>query len=277
MILTGSQKAAISVGLVILIICTSTLVHAQGRVIISPKRLLFEGRARSQEISLANGGTDTIRYEVKVVEMRMKMDGSFEKITEPDSGQQFASKHVKVFPRFVELGPHEAQAVRVRLTNTTKMAPGEYRSHININPIITPPKLADKLYSELHLKLIPVVGISIPLIIRIGDYDGKLTITDLSVKMIDEKTVRLYGTFRRSGKMSVYGDLSIEHVSNAGVSSNAALSKGISIYAPNTERQFSIDLKDAASGKYSGGILKLVFVTGVEERHVKVADAQLSL
>jgi hypothetical protein len=277
MIPTGLQKVAASISLVLLAICINTSVNAQGRAIISPKRLLFDGRLRSQEISLANAGTDTIRYEINVVEMRMKLDGSFEQITEPDSGQLFASKHVKVFPRVVELAPHEAQVVRVRLTNTNKMIPGEYRSHININPIVAKPVLTDKLYSELHLKLIPVVGVSIPLIIRLGDYDGKLTITDLSVKMLDEKTVRLYGTFRRSGKMSVYGDLSIEHTSNSGVTSNAALAKGISIYTPNTERQFSIDLKDAVSGKYSNGILKLVFVTGVEERHVKVAEAELKL
>lgn len=271
---TRLQKVAVLV-LISLAICINNIAIAQ--VIISPKRLVFEGRIRSQEINIANGGSDTIRYEIKLVEMRMKADGSFEQITEPDPDQYFASKYVKVFPRVIELGPNEAQVVRVRLTNTSKMIPGEYRSHINVNPIIAQPKLADKLYSELQLRLIPVVGISIPLLIRVGDYDGRLVITDLSVKMIDAKTLRLYGIFKRSGKMSVYGDLSIEHVSNSGVVSIAALARGISIYTPNIERKFSIDLKDVSSGKYDSGILKLTFVTNIEERHVKVADAELRL
>jgi hypothetical protein len=251
----------------------------QSGLIVSPRRLIFQDRMRTQEISLVNNGKDTVRYSLSFTETKMKEDGTVMVIkdVEADSGQNLASKYLKMFPRYVELGPQEAQAIRVRLVNANRMAPGEYRSNIAITPIVKKPPLADKLYSTINLRLIPVVGVSIPVIILVGDYEGRLTITDLSFKMVDGKIARLSGTFERSGRMSVYGDLLVEHVSNSGYSSHVATARGVSIYAPNKKRTFAIDLKDPETGKYSSGILKLVFVTGVEERQVKLADAQLRL
>ena len=77
----------------------SILAHnafAQGDLMIYPKRIVFEGAKRSQEINLANSGKDTARYVLSVVQIRMKEDGSFEQITEPDPGQVFADKFFRI-------------------------------------------------------------------------------------------------------------------------------------------------------------------------------------
>jgi hypothetical protein len=276
---TRSLNIHLLVAFFFICISASTDVAGQNSLVVSPRRLLFKDRVRTQEISLVNNGKDTVRYSLSFTETKMKEDGTVLSIKdiEADSGQNLASKNLKMFPRYVELGPQEAQAIRVRLVNAGRMSPGEYRSNIAVTPIVKKPPLADKLYSTINLKLIPVVGVSIPVIILVGDYDGTIKITDLSFKMIDGKTARLFGTFERSGKMSVYGDLLVEHVTNQGYSSHVATARGVSIYTPNKKRTFAIDLKDPESGKYSSGTLKLVFVTGVEERQVKLADAQLRL
>lgn len=262
-----------------LLLLVSHTLYAQSSLVVSPRRLLFKDRVRTQEISVVNNGKDTVRYTLGFTETKMREDGAVVAIkdTEADSGQNLASSHLKMFPRYVELGPQEAQSIRVRLVNASRMAPGEYRSNIAITPLVKKPVLADKLYATINLKLIPVVGISIPVIITVGDYDASLQITDLSFKMVDGKIARVFGTFQRFGKMSVYGDLIVEHVTNEGYSSHVAIARGVSVYAPNRKRTFAVDLKDPESGKYSSGTLKLIFVTGVEERQVKLAEAQLRL
>ncbi len=77
----------------------STDVAAQGDLLITPKRLVFEGSVRSIDLNLANTGTDTSTYAVSVVQIRMTEDGGFETITEPDPGQLFADHLSKVFPQ----------------------------------------------------------------------------------------------------------------------------------------------------------------------------------
>src|ERR1700759_689889 len=91
---------------------------AQGDLLISPLRIVFEGSKKSQEINLANVGKDTATYVVSIIDIRMKEDGSFEQITVPDSGQNFAGKYLRFFPRRVTLAPNEAQVVKIQLIKT---------------------------------------------------------------------------------------------------------------------------------------------------------------
>ena len=114
-------------GALILVSIKST---AQGDLLLYPKRIVFEGAKRSQTLNIANNGKDTARYFISVVQMKMKEDGSFETISQPDSGQDFADKNFRFFPRNVVLAPNEAQSVKIQLVNTNDMLPGEYRSHI---------------------------------------------------------------------------------------------------------------------------------------------------
>ncbi|MCX6279170.1 MAG: hypothetical protein NT004_13900 [Bacteroidetes bacterium] len=52
-------------------------VCSQGNLLILPRRVVFEGNVKSQDLTLANTGNDTAKYQVSIVQMRMKDDGSF--------------------------------------------------------------------------------------------------------------------------------------------------------------------------------------------------------
>src|SRR5690606_10839237 len=95
----------------------------------------LEGGKRNAELNVANTGKDSARYVVSLVELRMKEDGTFETITEPDSGQNFATPHLRFFPRSVYLGPNEAQMIKVQVRNPGQLKPGEYRSHIYLRAV----------------------------------------------------------------------------------------------------------------------------------------------
>ena len=79
----------------------SNEVMAQGNLLIMPRRVVFEGSKKSEDLTLVNTGRDTAKYVVSIVQMRMKEDGSFDEITQPDSGQYFADKYLRFFPRTV--------------------------------------------------------------------------------------------------------------------------------------------------------------------------------
>src|SRR5580700_8466443 len=115
-------------GLVLL--CGTTSAFGQGDLLISPLRVTFEGSKKSQEINLANVGKDTATYIISVQDIKMNDDGSFEQITTPEPGQNFAGPYLRFFPRKVTLAPNEAQVVKIQLIKTNELQPGEYRSHL---------------------------------------------------------------------------------------------------------------------------------------------------
>ena len=116
------------------VLCSSQLM-AQGNLLISPTRIVFEGQTRIGELSLANTGQDSAKYSISFVQYRMKEDGNYEEITAPDPGQNFADKNIRVFPRSVMLGPNESQVIKLQLIKTEQLEPGEYRSHIYFRAI----------------------------------------------------------------------------------------------------------------------------------------------
>lgn len=65
-------------GLGILFSCfAATTVAAQGDLLITPKRVVFEGKTRMQELSLANIGTDTVKFMVSFMVCVMLMAPCF--------------------------------------------------------------------------------------------------------------------------------------------------------------------------------------------------------
>jgi P pilus assembly chaperone PapD len=76
--------------LIVLTLFSCTNLKAQGNLMVFPRRLVFEGSKKSEDLTLVNTGKDTAKYVISIVELRMREDGSFDPITKPDSGQYFA-------------------------------------------------------------------------------------------------------------------------------------------------------------------------------------------
>lgn len=239
-----------------------TDVHAQGNLLIMPKRVVFEGAKRSEEINLANTGTDTATYVISFVQMRMKENGAFEKIMEPDSAQFFSDKNIRFFPRMVTLAPNEAQSVKVQVTKSGELAAGEYRSHMYFRAIPKEKPLGEKAVTNdtsISVSLVPVFGISIPVIIRVGENDTKVSVTDVALKTFEDTIPAVSLTFHRSGKMSSYGDVVIEHISPEGKTTKVGMVKGLAVYTPNPSRRSQIKLNNVPGVDYHTGKLKVMY------------------
>lgn len=234
---------------------------AQGDLMIMPKRIVFDGSQRSHEINLANTGTDTATYAISFIQYKMTEEGKFEEVIEPEKNQRFATDFLRYYPRRVSLAPNEAQTVRVQLTKTGDLEPGEYRSHVYFRAVEDESALGldDQQESEgISIQIKTVFGISIPVIIRHGESTTELEIQNLALDL-NQETPQLSMSLQRMGNMSVYGDLKVEHISEAGVVSEVGLVKGISVYTPNSHRNFTMPLHQSSEVDLKKGKLQISY------------------
>jgi hypothetical protein len=260
----------------------STNINAQGNLLITPRRALFEGTKRSLDINLANIGQDTAIYAISLVQMRMKADGAFETITEPDSGQRFADGFIRFFPRSVTLGPNESQVVKIQLVRTNQLTPGEYRSHFYFRsvPNTSPLGEEDKKAIDsttISVQLIPIFGITIPIIIRSGESTTKVTLSDPGLEIVNDTISSLRFIFNRTGNMSVYGDIAVDHVSPQGRATRVGIANGVAVYTPNPVRRFKLNLNKLPGVDFRTGKLRITYSAPSDVKPAKYAEAELLL
>lgn len=250
--------------------------YAQGDLMILPKRLVFDGSERSQEIDLANTGRDTAVYAISFINYKMTENGNFQQVEEPEEGQRFATDFLRYFPRRVVLAPNEAQTVRVQLARSGNLEQGEYRSHVYFRAVEEQTALGQEDQNEaegISINIKTVFGISIPVIIREGQSTTAIDLTDISLNTEGE-IPKLSLVINRSGNMSVYGNMTVSHIAPDGKTTEVGMVKGVSVYTPNTKRNFSFELRNAGEVDLSSGILKVSYS---EDKGLTYATTEINL
>lgn len=279
------KKPTIAFVVFILICFPFYQLKAQGDLQLMPRRVVFEGNNKIEELNVINVGKDSATYNISLVQNRMREDGAFERITQPDSGQFFADKNIRFFPRSVTLGPGEAQTVKVQVIKTSQLSPGEYRSHLYFRA--EPKQMAlgqeeensaekDLEEEGIVMDLIPVFGLAIPVIIRIGESTTSVQVSELVILNKELSDPQLTMRFTRSGNMSVYGDLSVQYTSAKGKVTELGLVRGIAVYTPNAVREFRIPLKEQSGVDFRNGKIK-VFYHSQNQENALLAESELLL
>jgi P pilus assembly chaperone PapD len=270
-----------SISLLIILLSCFTGIYGQGDLLVTPRRVVFEGNKRSVDLNLANTGKDTATYSISLVQIRMTENGGFETITQPDSGQLFADQNIRYFPRMVTLGPNEAQLVKVQLVKSEMLSPGEYRSHFYFRAVPKPKPLGEKEKvkdtTSISVVLTPVFGITIPVIIKVGESTATVKLSDLSFSFVNDTIPYFSMVFNRQGNMSVYGDIAIYYVSDRGKETKVGMANGIAIYTPNKIRKFRLELSNDPGINYHSGTLKVVFSASSDVKPVRYAEAEVQL
>ncbi|MDA6070862.1 fimbria/pilus periplasmic chaperone [Flavobacterium sp. AC] len=252
----------------------------QGDLMIMPRRVILDANKRTQELTVANTGSDSTKYLISVIHYRMLENGAFEQIAQPDSAQHFADKNFRFFPRTVTLAPNESQTIKIQAINTNEMQPGEYRSHLYFRAVtknLPAEKEAFKPPKSMSVQLVPTFGIAIPVIIR----SGALTLSvKLEKPMFSISTAgipQLSMLFKRTGNISVYGDIKIEHVSVTGRATQVGIAKGFAIYTPNSVRNFTLNLDKNSTVDYRKGKLNIIYTTLSETKPIVITSSQVDL
>jgi len=267
--------------LIIILTFLPATSSAQGDLLITPRRVVFEGSKRSMDLNLANTGRDTATYAISLVQIRMLGDGGFETITDPDPGQRFADRFIRFFPRTVTLGPNEAQTVKIQLIRTNELEPGEYRSHFyfrstpNTAPLGV--KEIPKDSSTISVRLTPIFGITIPVIIRSGESTARVTLSDVALDFLNDTIPRISMVFNRTGNMSVYGDIAVDYISPQGKTIRLGIANGVAVYTPNSRRRFQFNLNRLPGVDLKTGRLHVTYSAPSDVNPERYADAELVL
>ncbi len=262
---------------------SSSYTLAQGDLLIFPQRVVFEGNQRMHTLNLANTGEKQAKYTISFVQIRMKEDGGFENITEPDSGQNFADPYLRIFPRTVTLEPKESQLIKIQLRKSNLLTDGEYRSHIyirgipNKGPLSLDENGANEDSTAVVVSLVPIYGITLPVLIRVGEPKTDVNLSNLSLEMINDTIPTISFTINRSGNMSVYGDIDVEHISSEDNRTKIGEIQGVAVYTPNLLRKCVFQLDKINNLDYHTGKLLITYSSRREDKDTKLIKEELWL
>lgn len=267
--------------MIVLFLLAGIKLSAQGDLLVSPVRVVFEGNKQKEEISLVNVGNDTATYSVSFLQYSMTENGSFIQIEKPEPDQMFADPFLRIFPRQVTLAPREAQVIRLQLRKKSDMAQGEYRSHLYFRsekenrPLGSQPVLADS--SLMSVQITPVFGITIPIIIRTGEVKVASTLSDLKLEIKNDTLSYLNFVINRSGNISVYGDISAEYISQGGKTKEIGIIKGIAVYTTTNKRIVTVRLTNINDINLKSGKIKVKFSSPADSKKELYAEKELVL
>jgi P pilus assembly chaperone PapD len=250
-----------------------------GDLLVTPTRIVFEGRPRTAEITLVNVGSSTATYRITFVNLRMDEVGGMTEIAAEGAkpGEQFADSLIRYSPRQVTLEPMMAQTVRMQLRLPASLAAGEYRSHLLFRAVPQPdadPKVGESS-PEFSVTLTAVYGVSIPVIVRHGETTAAGALSQLGiVRSPGAVPPALRFWIRRSGNQSIYGNLTATFIPAAGKPTVVGLAKGVAVYTPNEARSAELLLRAPPGVTLENGRIHLAY-TRQGKGNEPIAEADL--
>jgi len=220
---------------------------AQGNLLVAPIRVVFEGNKQKEDLNLTNIGQDTSVYLISFIHYEMQADGSFKQLNNVDSLTTRADKYLRIFPRKVVLPPGESQTIRMQYRKPSDMKEGEYRSHLyfraekDVSALGMKDVKADT--TKMSVQITPVFGISIPVIIRNGQMNLTLSLSDVNLTPVNDTLSTLTFNINRLGNRSAYGNLKAVFLPNNGQPIDIGLANGVGLYTDIARRSFAMTLR----------------------------------
>jgi hypothetical protein len=131
---------------------------------------------------------------------------------------------------------------------------------------------------SFSIKLIPVVGITIPVIVRQGDLGVQVSLSDFEI--MQENTVKAQSVLslkiNREGSKSAYGDLRVYFIPKGGESIDIGQVNGIAVYTSVNSRSVNISLQIPPEFNLSNGELHITYLQrGKDEANGLIAESRL--
>lgn len=259
----------------ILLFCLA-VANADASILVAPTRITLEPGERVGQVTVMNNGGQPVTLRISFVNYHMRADGSFVKADKPVPGEHFADAFLQYAPRRIHLEPGEGQVVRV-LARPPAGAPAEYRTHMQFQtePSTLPRQDTDQSggdKGEFSVKLIPLYGVSIPVIVRTGELTATTRIDGLSVRGSGSEPV---ATFRlhRKGNRSIYGDIRLYLTPRGGEERLVGEMLGLAVYPPLDQRQVEVPFNKLERAFLPSGRLRVEYVDHDDNSRV-LAEAE---
>lgn len=271
--------------LILVVLASPITANAAANLLVTPTRIVFEERTRTAQVTLMNNGTEQGAYRISFINQNMTDNGQFVAVKADEKGM-FANSMVRYSPRQITLASGQSQVVRLMLRKPRGLIDGEYRSHLLFQSI--PKASKSSIESAVNAKpegitveISPIVGISIPVIVRHGKLENKLKLDNAHIipGNAANPQSRISIDMHRSGNKSIYGDFRAIFTANDGSKPVIiALANGVAIYSTNTFRQFSIPLRAPSGTSLKEGNIRIIFLEfGKNEKTGLIAETNFTL
>jgi len=230
----------------------ATPAHAVGDLLVAPTRVVMNGNAGA-EVVLSNIGAQPATYRVTLELRRMNAQGELEDVTEAEANaaEKAALEMIRYAPRRITLPPDQPQSIRITARPGADLPDGEYRVHMSFraipeaNPISAAPA---EPVSGVVVQLIPIYGVTIPIIVRKGQLQAEAAIFNPRVVKTGEGSA-LTLEMSRSGAKSIYGELD---VFAPGSKSAVYTARGVAVYPEVPARTLELPLAADQAAKLHG-------------------------
>lgn len=264
---------------------------------INPKRIVFDRPGRSATLYLHNQGESAGLFDITLVDRVMLPSGQILPLDEAgtreagDQAAQFRSARPLLIatPRRVRLEPGTGQTIRIRAGGDAALPAGEYRTHLTVTAIppadtgITAEQAAQGKPGTLSFRVTSVLGIAIPVIVRIGASDVRASIENVSLTMEDlssdalrpsRKTPVVSLDLVRLGHSSLFGDIEIHDARDRRDKAPLGLIRSLGVYPEIERRHVRVVLARAPA---SGETIMIRFIDDDVTPGKHLAEAALTL
>ena len=240
-LLRSSARALVPLLLATGAAATATPAAAQGDLLVAPTRVVLEGR-RGAEVILSNIGSEEATYRIALELRRMQADGTLVPVGGDDANERerAALEMIRYAPRRITLPPGQPQSVRIGARPGADLPDGEYRVHMAFRAIPKPTAIAPSTApaTGIKIRLIPVYGVTIPVIVRHGRLSSDVTLRSPTI-VEGPNGPTLQVDLVRSGGSSVYGQVVVRRAE--GDEPIVAIN-GVAVYSELGERTAKVPL-----------------------------------
>ncbi len=222
-----------------------------GDLLVAPTRIVLDGR-RGTEVILNNIGDDVATYRISVELRRMTPDGRLVDVAAPSGKETAAHDMILYAPRRVTLPPNQPQAIRLSARAPQGLPDGEYRVHLLFRAVPPPrPQVqAGPKVEGVAFQLTPVYGVTIPVIVRLGNLEAKAGLANVR-KVVDDGKPAIALDISRAGDRSTFGEV---RVLKAGVRDPIALVRGVAVYTELGQRSVIVPIDPAHLADATGQV-----------------------
>lgn len=254
---------------------------------LTPRRVVFGPRDRGvKEITVFNRTNSTATYTIVLTDQVMTPDGSIVPVAKAPADEKSRLKSALPFlrysPRQMTLGPQESQTVRLQARPPAGGVPAEYRAHFSVTATPPPDTGVDIASAAsgtenggLQVRITPVYGIMIPIIVRTGELSAQTSISQ--VHLVEEQGRRgVRFTINRSGDRSVYGGIDILLLGSGSPKKIGAI-RGLGVYDEIDHRDVVIPLDKDAPAVGPGSRIKIVYTDDELNPGTVLAETEATL
>lgn len=257
----------------------------QAGLLVTPTRVVLEGKYRSATVSLVNNGNKTGHYRLTLINKRMDENGKISKADTPQAGELFADEMLRISPRSVTLEPGEHQNVRILARKPKDLPDGEYRTHLNVM-LLPDDELSERekqakerqnTGNSLVINIKANFGITIPVIVRQGTLLSTASVDSLSIGHNASGKPTAHFAIHREGTKSVYGDLRLVYKNSNGKEYIIKDLGGVAVYTPNSKRVFDLELDVPQGVTLKGGTVTVLYRAKEDDGGDTLAQAEVGV